>query len=182
MPERRLPPTRRALFAALLLLLLALAGAGAAYRAWQARHQQNALGRAIFQGEVAVPARLARHAVALPPLATRCANCHEDRAVLPLASPAPPSSAATILGAGAAVAARAAASAPATFAVRLDAAWLAEPHVRRGGPAVAYDAARLCRLLRSGIDPANIVISPTMPRYDSTDAQCQALWAYLQSR
>lgn len=65
---------------------------------------------------------------------------------------------------------------------RLDAAWLAQPQARRGGPPSRYDAASLCRLLREGIDPAKVLVSRAMPRYTLTDSDCAALWAHLLSR
>ena len=50
---------------------------------------------------------------------------------------------------------------------------------RRGGPPSRYDAAGLCTLLRSGVDPAHVIILRTMPRYDINDADCQSLWLHL---
>lgn len=61
----------------------------------------------------------------------------------------------------------------------LDAARLARPQARRGGPASRYDAASLCQLLRSGTDPAHVIIDATMPRYQADDRQCADLWAHL---
>lgn len=112
----------------------------------------RARGEALFDGRAAVPGRLVGHDADLPPAATRCANCHE-------AGP------------------RSGANGP-----RLDAATLAQPRVRRGGPASAYDARRLCDLLRDGTDPAHVIIATTMPRYAATDAQCADLWAWISAR
>lgn len=64
----------------------------------------------------------------------------------------------------------------------LDARRLADAQPRRGGPATRYDAAALCQLLRTGIDPGQIIIDTAMPRYDVTDTQCTDLWAHLTSR
>ena len=50
---------------------------------------------------------------------------------------------------------------------------------RRGGPPSAYTRESLCRLLRTGVDPAFIVVPRSMPRYDLSDADCAALWAYV---
>lgn len=136
--------------------LVALAG-DAALRAHGAGAQRER-GAALFRGDAVLPGRLVGHDAPLPPLATRCTNCHEA----PTAAPA------------------AVASGP--YAAPLTAAHLASLRVRRGGPATLYDAARLCALLRSGTDPAHVMIATTMPRYDITDAQCQDLWAHLVSR
>lgn len=67
----------------------------------------------------------------------------------------------------------------ARFGPVLDAASLAESRARRGGPPSRYDAASLCRLLRTGVDPADVVITRAMPRYAISDADCAALWHYL---
>jgi hypothetical protein len=130
-------------------LALALAGAGAA------TDEDAARGRRLFSGEAAVPARIAGQDVALPAQASRCVNCH-------VAGTAPPASAA------------ATAAGPA-----LNAQSLARPQRRRGGPPSRYDASSLCTLLRSGVDPAYVIIQRTMPRYEITDADCRALWAHL---
>lgn len=125
----------------------------AALAAWQwGGPAARARGEALFDGRAAMPARLVGHEADLPSMATRCANCHE-------AGP------------------RSGANAP-----RLDAATLARPHVRRGGPASAYDARALCAVLRDGTDPAHVIIATTMPRYAATDAQCADLWAWIAAR
>jgi hypothetical protein len=136
--------------------LVALAG-DAALREQRADAQRER-GAALFRGDAALPGRVAGHDTALPALATRCSNCHEAPAAAPSAL----------------------ASAP--YAAPLTAAHLMSLRVRRGGPATVYDAARLCALLRSGTDPAHVMIATTMPRYDITEAQCQDLWAHLVSR
>jgi hypothetical protein len=50
---------------------------------------------------------------------------------------------------------------------------------RRGGPPSRFTSTTFCRLLRTGVDPAYIVISRQMPRYDLRDDQCFSLWQYL---
>jgi hypothetical protein len=50
---------------------------------------------------------------------------------------------------------------------------------RRGGPPSRFDEAKLCRLLRTGIDPVSIVVAQSMPLYDLSDDDCHALWTYL---
>lgn len=67
------------------------------------------------------------------------------------------------------------------FAPRLDARSLTEPRARRGGPPSRYDAASLCRLLRTGVDPAWVMVPRAMPRYDITERECEALWLHLAS-
>jgi hypothetical protein len=64
----------------------------------------------------------------------------------------------------------------------LSAATLAEPVARRGGPPSRYDARSLCTLLRSGVDPAHVMVQRAMPRFDIDDLQCEALWQYLTNR
>ncbi len=63
----------------------------------------------------------------------------------------------------------------------LTAQYLSVPRSRRGGPPSAYDATRLCLLLRTGRDAADVLVPTTMPRYAVTDAQCADLWAFLGS-
>lgn len=50
---------------------------------------------------------------------------------------------------------------------------------RRGGPATRYDASSFCKVLRTGIDPAYVVLNPEMPHYDVTLEQCASLWRFL---
>jgi hypothetical protein len=118
-----------------------------------------ARGRALFEGGAALPARVHGQDFALPAQASRCVNCH-----VPAAAPS------------------ADASAVATGAPPLTAAALSTPARRRGGPPSRYDAASLCTLLRSGVDPAHVMIQRTMPRYQISDTDCQALWLHLLER
>lgn len=111
-------------------------------------------GRRMFLGEIPLPARLAGDPALLPDAATRCANCH-------LAAPT-----------GGAAGTR-------DFAPALTAATLRGTRPRRGGPPSRYDVERFCTLLRTGIDPAHVVIKRAMPRYAIDDRQCRALWVYL---
>lgn len=74
------------------------------------------------------------------------------------------------------------AATPQPFATPLGREQLMRPRVRRGGPPSSYDAARLCQLLRDGVDPAHVMISTTMPRYEISPLQCSDLWAFLVSR
>jgi len=120
-------------------------------RLWAADEAE--LGRRLFSGELPLSARIAGHTDTLPASAIRCSNCHRTQAV-------------------------GAASAP-SFGPVLEARLLSGRIARRGGPPSAYSAAALCKLLREGIDPAWVMVAPAMPRYDASDAQCQALWAHL---
>jgi hypothetical protein len=107
-------------------------------------------GGRIYGGAVALAAHLRGHEEALPGGASRCVNCH----------------------AGADTSA-------ARFAPALTSSFLRTPRARRGGPASAYDLASFCRVLRSGIDPMQIVLPQAMPRFELSDADCAALWAFL---
>lgn len=130
----------------------ALAGGGLLLSAWL-EQQDRARGADLFEGRSALQARLNGHAVDLPVSATRCANCHATD------------------GAQAAIA----------FGGALDAASLTAPRSRRHGPPSRFDAVSLCRLLRTGVDPAEVMVSPTMPRYDLSDQECLQLWKHLSS-
>jgi hypothetical protein len=50
---------------------------------------------------------------------------------------------------------------------------------RRGGPPTRYELASFCRLLRTGVDPAFVILARSMPRYDLSEADCADLWAHL---
>lgn len=50
---------------------------------------------------------------------------------------------------------------------------------RRGGPASRFDEHAFCRLLATGIDPADIVVRRGMPLYRLSAPDCAALWALL---
>ncbi len=138
---------RWALLALSALAPLAFAGGAA----------DAARGRQLFDGGVALPARIVGQDFALPAQASRCVNCHDPARAGAASSPA----GAQRIG-------------PA-----LTAATLTDTVRRRGGPPSRYDAASLCTLLRSGVDPAHVIILRTMPRYEITDADCRALWQHL---
>jgi mono/diheme cytochrome c family protein len=116
-----------------------------------------ARGRQLFDGEFALPARIVGQDFALPAAASRCVNCHGANSGNAASSPAATQQIGPALTRG-----------TLTDAVR-----------RRGGPPSRYDAASLCTLLRSGVDPAHVIILRTMPRYDITDADCRSLWLHL---
>lgn len=112
------------------------------------------LGARLFSGRAPLAAQLAGRDLALPVSASRCTNCHRHDGPAPAASTA-------------------------GFGPVLTAAALRTRQPRRGGPPSAYDEASFCRLLRTGIDPAHVLIDQRMPRYAATDAECAALWTYL---
>lgn len=113
-------------------------------------------GQALFAGDLPVVARIAGHDERLPSSASRCTNCHG------FVSPSTPATGAT-------------------FGPSLSSRFLLEARSRRGGPASRFDAAGFCRLLRTGVDPASIIIARTMPLYEISDPDCVALWTYLSS-
>ena len=53
---------------------------------------------------------------------------------------------------------------------------------RRGGPPTSFDAASLCTVARTGVDPAAIMVDPIMPRFTLSDDDCRDLWAFLGRR
>jgi len=145
------------------LLLLLGAGAWACQRAQERATVDR--GDRLFHGEAALSARIVGHTMLLPAAVSRCMNCHESRSTAI-------SAAASALAGGQA----------GRYGPALDHATLTQPLARRGGPPSRYDAPALCTVLRTGIDPAQVLIPQTMPHYDIADADCAALWAYLISR
>ena len=110
-----------------------------------------ATGRRMFYGDASLQGAIVGHPEALPPRLTACANCHEGAASLAAAS----------------------------FGPRLDGTHLTEMRGRRGGPPSAFSSTSFCRMLRTGVDPASILITRQMPRYTLDDNQCLGLWHYL---
>ncbi|HEU4404285.1 MAG TPA: hypothetical protein VFS43_03200 [Polyangiaceae bacterium] len=119
-----------------------------------ARPGPAARGQKLFLGATPIEAKMVGHAQALPPDAVRCTNCHQREAEPPREGIE-------------------------AFAPKLGPLALTRPVARRGGPPSRYDARSFCRLLRDGVDPAHVMIPQTMPRYAASDADCEALWAYL---
>ena len=107
-------------------------------------------GEQLFRGEEPLRGAIVGHDDALPAFASKCANCHDLEA-----------------------------SKKASYGSILTRAALLEAAARRGGPPSRYEVGSFCRLLRTGIDPAHIIILRAMPRYEIDDAQCLALWNYL---
>jgi hypothetical protein len=154
----------------LLLLTIVLGGAWALQRAQQRVAIEQ--GDRLFHGLAPLTARIVGHEMVLPVAVARCMNCHETRS-------APLSAAASAVanqapGTAGAVAGR--------FGPALDHATLTELRARRGGPTSRYDVQALCSLLRTGVDPAQVMIPQSMPRYEIDAAGCGAVWAYLNTR
>jgi hypothetical protein len=124
----------------------------------RALHEAD-LGERAFDGRVPLVARIVGHEAVLPPLAAACANCH-----LPNRVPAGPGGAA---------------AADASLGPRLHRAGLTEAAPRRGGPPSRFDEGAFCRLLRTGEDPAGVLLPRAMPRYEIDDAGCSQLWRHL---
>ena len=135
------------------LVVLALSGLvrAEAVRASASADASAATGRRMFLGDASLHGAIVGHPEALPPRLTACANCHEGAGGLAAAS----------------------------FGPRLDGAHLTEMRGRRGGPPSAFSPASFCRMLRTGVDPASILITRQMPRYTLDDNQCLGLWHYL---
>lgn len=153
-----------------LLLTIVLGGAWALQRAQQRVAVE--LGDHLFHGNAPLTARIVGHEMVLPVAVARCMNCHETQsAALSAAASAVANQAPGTAGA---VAGR--------FGPALDRDTLTQMRARRGGPPSRYDAQALCALLRTGVDPAQVMIPQTMPRYEIDGAGCEALWAYVNTR
>jgi hypothetical protein len=109
-------------------------------------------GQRMFSGEMPLQGTIFGHDRPSPAELVSCANCHM--------AGSPPASGEA-------------------FGPRLDRSTLTEARSRRGGPPSHFSATSFCRLLRTGVDPAYIVITRQMPRYELSDDQCLYLWQYL---
>lgn len=112
----------------------------------------SARGAALYAGEAPLTAHLAGSTLVLPQAVVGCGHCH--------GAPVSPGSATLA-------------------APDLRNGWLAQAISRRNGPPSSYTAASLCRTLRTGIDPVQILVPRAMPRYDIGDDDCAALWGFL---
>lgn len=108
-------------------------------------------GEHLYYGGQPLPARIGRDAIDAK--AARCASCHG--------------------------AARTGAKEGVTVVSPLRSADLTDARPRRGGPASAYTAESFCNALRTGVDPAGIMLSQVMPRYEVSVSACTVLWEYL---
>lgn len=106
----------------------------------------------MFFGETPLQGAIVEHDRPLPPEVVACANCHSGDS----------RSASRV-----------------SFAPLLSRSTLTEPRRRRRGPPSQFSVTSFCQLLRTGVDPAYIVISRKMPRYVLDDEQCLELWQYL---
>jgi len=111
-----------------------------------------AMGREMFFGEASLQGTITGHAEALPPRLVACANCHLGDADAASAT---------------------------SFAPTLDRLRMVELRGRRGGPPSVFSPTSFCRLLRTGVDPAYVLITRQMPRYTLNNDQCLELWRYL---
>lgn len=68
-----------------------------------------------------------------------------------------------------------------TFVPPLTGKALTAARPRRGGPPSKYDAAAFCHGLRTGMDPAGVMFSTIMPRYEMDGRTCRQLWDFLTS-
>ncbi len=153
---------------AIALLCLFLPSSSAATGATQTQ-----IGARLFVGLSPVRGTIAGHSSPLPSEIGRCSNCH---------SPARPANPATTVTVGAVGAASAASEPDRDAAPTLSARTLQVAQSRRRGPPSTYDPRSFCRLLRTGVDPAHVVVDRAMPRYALDDAECSALWAYVSQR
>ena len=113
-------------------------------------------GEALFSGAEALPGAVRGHRSRLPREVVRCSGCHtkgEKRAEKSAwGDPSAPP---------------------------LGRSLLLQPQERRGGPPSSYDRSSFCRVLRTGIDPANIIVGRIMPVYEIDDSQCSRLYRFL---
>jgi len=112
-------------------------------------------GEALYHGGESLSGRIRGHDDILPPQTVVCAHCHDAGGQARLG---------------------------ANTAPRIEPALLLGTRERRHGPPSRYDEPAFCRLLRTGSDPAFVLISRTMPAYDVTDDQCASLWAFLTTQ
>lgn len=109
-------------------------------------------GRGMFFGADALKGTILGHTEALPPRLASCANCHLDEAGL---------------------------GSSASFGPPLNRQGMTHLRGRRGGPPSLFSPTSFCRLLRTGVDPAYVLITRQMPRYTLSDEQRLGLWRYL---
>ena len=138
-----------AIVSVVAIVLVCLVG-----REWGLRE----MGAELFDGRRALVASVQGQELVLPPFAVRCVNCHD---LGPTATD------------------RSASAPLANFGPAISGASVAADQARRGGPPSHFNASTLCRLLRTGVDPSDVLVTRAMPRYRISDAQCNALWEHL---
>jgi hypothetical protein len=109
-------------------------------------------GQDIYLGKEVIIGKIDGHASSLPPSLGICVTCHASAKRSRL---------------------------EAELAPRLNRSSLLDPRSRRGGPGFSYDKTNFCKTVRTGIDPQYIVLRRAMPRFEISESQCSALWAYL---
>jgi hypothetical protein len=140
-----------AFLAAIVAVVCGIRAASLAAPAERSEPGLRARGEAIFSGRRPLRGRIRGHESDLPPQVVACRQCH-------LRSP----------GDGG----------PAAAPV-LDRKLLLQLVQRRGAPPSVYDLQSFCKLLRTGIDPAYVLIDRIMPTYEMSDTDCAALWQVL---
>jgi hypothetical protein len=115
-----------------------------------------ALGARLYNGGAPLNGTVGAQGMSLPASVLICANCHVGQ---PGNQPGGDAQAAPDLRRG----------------------WLRQVRSRRNGPAGHYTEITFCRALRTGIDPLHIVLPVQMPRFAIADADCAALWDYLDA-
>ncbi len=109
-------------------------------------------GERLYDGKESLSGRVRGHDGFLPPAVVICAHCHSSAdGGRAVSNPAP----------------------------RIGGALLLDMRQRRGGPPSRYDQRSFCRMLRTGSDPATVLIAREMPAYDIADDQCASLWMFL---
>lgn len=111
-------------------------------------------GENLFYGRETLKGTLYLHNRALGTAFVRCMNCHQLQGQSKFTNRA-------------------------DFGPELGARFLQTENSLRGGPARAYDADSFCHMLRTGMDPSQIMIRTDMPRYALSDDDCHALWRFL---
>ena len=117
------------------------------------RAGESTSGESIYRGSKSIKGRMAGSEDYLAPAATRCANCHGAN------------------GRGVAEAGVSGAD--------IRGATLRNSTPRRGGPPAAYTLESFRTALRSGHDPAGVVLARAMPRYEISASDSAALWGFL---
>ncbi len=117
-------------------------------------HAQSA-GERLYRGTASLTGNIAGHTTAMPASVLACTNCH-------------------VGGSGNA-------GSDSQAAPDLRGGWLSTVRSRRNGPAARYTQITFCRTLRTGIDPVYIILPVQMPRFAISDADCAALWTYLNA-
>jgi hypothetical protein len=117
-------------------------------------HAQSA-GERLYRGIASLTGNIAGHTTAMPASVLACTNCH-------------------VGGSGNA-------GSDSQAAPDLRGGWLSTVRSRRNGPAARYTQITFCRTLRTGIDPVYIILPVQMPRFAISDADCAALWTYLNA-